>query len=231
MAVNGSDVIIQSFRDFITSEMYPCVAARAAMHRDHIPCFVADHMGCPKDDRDILQFIYDFIPTYRTTTTGMHSAAVIFRQPQTTTEKTFDEMLWSRLQALSTLDTTRFAYDPRVSQNPRSPDFSFSLGGEAFFIIGMHPSSSRLARQFFYPAIVFNPHAQFEEMRKAKQYEKMKQIVRKRDILYSGSVNPMLEDFGKASEVFQYSGRHYDKDWTCPLKPSHAEADDHRTQE
>lgn len=35
---------------------------------------------------------------------------------------------------------------------------------------------------------------------------------------YSGSINPMLEDFGTSSEVYQYSGRKYDAEWRCPLK-------------
>ena len=54
-------------------------------------------------------------------------------------------------------------------------------------------------------------------MKTGARYEKMKTIVRKRDIVYSGSVNPMLTDFGEASEVYQYSGRKYDSDWKCPL--------------
>jgi FPC/CPF motif-containing protein YcgG len=49
----------------------------------------------------------------------------------------------------------------------------------------------------------------------------MKDVVRKRDIAYSGSVNPMLTDFGNASEVYQYSGRKYEDTWQCPLKINH----------
>ncbi|HEY9489674.1 MAG TPA: YqcI/YcgG family protein, partial [Chryseosolibacter sp.] len=64
--------------------------------------------------------------------------------------------------------------------------------------------------------------AQFEEMRKTDKYQKLQRIIRKRDILYSGSINPMLSDFGEASEAFQYSGKVYQQDWTCPLKVTHA---------
>ena len=77
--------------------------------------------------------------------------------------------------------------------------------------------------QFKYPALVFNPHAQFEKLRSTAKYEVMKNTVRKRDIALSGSVNPMLQDFGESSEVYQYSGRKYDADWQCPLKITHAE--------
>ena len=93
---------------------------------------------------------------------------------------------------------------------------------EAFFVIGLHANSSRPSRQFRYPALVFNPHAEFEKLRTNNRYGKMKEVIRKRDISYSGSANPMLTDFGEASEVYQYSGRKYAEDWQCPLKIDHA---------
>jgi FPC/CPF motif-containing protein YcgG len=112
-----------------------------------------------------------------------------------------------------------------------SSDFSFSLGEEAFFIVGLHPGSSRPARRFRHPTLIFNPHAQFDELRSLNRYEKMKNIVRKRDILFSGSINPMLSDYGNASEALQYSGRHYGSEWTCPLKTMHATTKDNSTPE
>ena len=112
-------------------------------------------------------------------------------------------MLWQRLQALSDLDAQRHDYDKRVSADPFSPEFSFSIKGEAFYLIGLHTNSSRQARSFKYPTIVFNPHAQFEKLRETTKYANLKGVVRKRDITYSGSINPMLDDFGEASEVYQ----------------------------
>jgi FPC/CPF motif-containing protein YcgG len=224
-----NELIIESFHQYISDEQYPCVAARAAAARKNIECLVVEHMECPKDDRTILEFLYRFISEFRKSQTLLHSAAVIFRWPETMTEETFDTLLWHRLQALSNLDAVQYGYDKRVSARPSDATFSFSLGEEAFFIIGMHRGSSRPSRQFHYPTIVFNPHAQFEELRKTNKYEKMKHIVRQRDILYAGSINPMLADFGESSEVYQYSGRHYNHEWTCPLKITHAGSDDHPT--
>lgn len=225
------DTIIRELQELILNKTYPCVAARSAMSRKHIPCYIADHLGCGKDDGHILQFLYRFILDFRTAKTNFHSAAVIFKSPETITEETFDTHLWQRLQSLSQQDALNFPYDQRVNPDPSAPDFSFSLGKEAFFIIGLHPASARRARQFKYPAIVFNPHVQFEEMRKSDRYQKMKTVVRKRDILYSGSVNPMLADFGEKSEVYQYSGREYDREWSCPLRIPHAETKHNPAQE
>ena len=214
--------IIQQYLDHLGDKSYPCVAAHEAATKNSIQCFVADHMGCPKDDHAILDFLYAFVDEYRNANNGYYSSAIIFQDPQHTTETMFDTMLWQRLQAISDMDAMHYSYDARVSPDVSSPHFSFSLKEEAFYVIGLHPGSNRNARQFKYPTLVFNPHAQFEKLRKENHYSKMQQIVRKRDILYSGSVNPMLADFGNSPEVFQYSGREYDNEWKCPLKINHA---------
>lgn len=218
----SSEYIIEKYKEFINKKEFVCVAAKAALAKEQISCVVASHIACPKDDIEILQFLYSFVDTYRSSKELYHSAAIIFEQPQIIDEVMFDEYLWQRLQALSNLDAKNYSYDKRVNNDPASPDFSFSLKEEAFFVIGLHPSSSRAVRQFNYPVIVFNPHAQFEQLRDTEKYQQIKKVARKRDLAFSGSVNPMLQDFGEASEVYQYSGRQYDKEWKCPLKITHA---------
>lgn len=174
-------------------------------------------MRTPHDDIKILSFIYQFVDSYRSSNASFHSAAVIFNQPQSTSESEFEIMLWARLNSFGVLDRKKYKHDSRVDSDPASSNFSFSLKEEAFFIIGLHPSSSRKARRFTYPAIVFNPHEEFQRLKRTGRYESMKKVVRRRDELHSGSVNPMLKDFGAAPEVFQYSGKQYDSTWKCPL--------------
>lgn len=215
--------IIKEYKDFLSTNGFPCVAARESLKKDQIKCMVANHMGCPSDDHTILEFIYNFVDDYRKSLKSFHSAAVIFKGPYIDDEQIFDKFLWSRLTALSELDKQKYAHDSRVNENPESKDYSFSLKAEAFFILGLNPASNRHARQFKYPTLIFNPHAEFEKLRKEDRYNKMKNVVRDRDMVYSGSVNPMLQDFGEASEVFQYSGIRYSTDWKCPLKNRNAE--------
>ena len=214
---NENEIIADDFIAFLNNEEFPCVAAKAALSKDQIKFLVADHMACPKDDQSILSFLYNFIDQYRLSETQFHSACVIFKNPFPVYEKMFDQLLWMRLQALSDLDALKYDHDKRVSSDPSSPEFSFSLKEEAFYVIGMSPASSRDARHFKYPALVFNAHAQFEQLRSLNRYEKLKNIVRKKDMELSGSINPMLEDFGKSSEVHQYSGMQHDSSWKCPL--------------
>lgn len=221
--MNGieNQAIAEAFITFLASKDFPCIGAKAALAREQISCFVADHLACPKDDTAILSFIYAFVDQYRKSRDLFHSVAIIFKDPREMAEDQFDQMMWARLQSLSNLDAVHYKYDTRVHRDPSSSHFSFSLKEEAFFIVGLHPNSSRQARQFPYPALVLNPHAQFEVLRKNGRYETMKKVIRKREMTNAGSVNPMLKDFGEASEVYQYSGRRYDQTWQCPLIIKH----------
>lgn len=221
-AVTDNENLINEYYSFLENKEFPCIAAKAAFARKQIKCMVAGNMACPKDDTEIYKFICDFTDVYKNSTEFYHSAAIIFTGPDTMNEEMFDALLWQRLQALEIADAANYKFDSRVEVDPTSSKFSFSIKEEAFFIIGLHPASSRQARRFKYPTLVFNPHAQFEYLKTSSKYDAMKNAVRKRDIALSGSINPMLQDFGDASEVYQYSGRNYDNNWKCPLKITHA---------
>lgn|SRR5690606_15367871 len=216
--MKSDNSIIEEYLLHLQSRGFPCVAAKAAVAKGHVKCLVVDRMECPHEDRRILEFLYEFVDDYRKIDTPYHSAAVIFRAPKIQDEWMFDKLLWTRLNALADLDRQVYAHDPRVDDDPESARFSFSLKEEAFFIIGLHPASQRKARAFPYATLVFNPHQEFERLRKTERYETMKRTVRKRDVAYSGSVNPMLTDFGDKPETRQYSGIHYKSDWKCPLR-------------
>jgi uncharacterized protein len=221
MNVDVTNTIIAEYLNFIRDKDFPCIAAKAALAEDQIKALVAEHLACPKDDADILKFLYRFVDVYRSAETSYHSAVIIFKGPENCPEEIFSDMLWKRLQSVSDLDASKYGWDRRVEKDATSPDFSFSIKEEAFYVIGLHANSSRKSRQFKYPALVFNPHDQFEKLRASNKYAAMREAVRKRDIKLSGSVNPMLADFGESSEVFQYSGVKYDSNWKCPFVAKH----------
>jgi len=221
--------IVNEYLEYLKQKEFPCIGAKAALAKQQVKCMVADNMAFPGDDEKILQFLYAFVEAYRKAQGMYHSAAIIFKHHALCSEENFDELLWQRLQSIANLDAQHYAYDKRVNADPLSPHFSFSINEEAFYVIGLHPASSRPSRRFKYATLVFNPHEQFEQLRQSTKYEVMKQAVRKRDIALSGSVNPMLEDFGKSSEVYQYSGRKYDESWQCPLKINHEQTKNNTT--
>lgn len=222
-----NNIYTDEYLSFIQKKEFPCVAAKTALTWQQLHCLVVDHLACPKDDAAILEFLYEFVDTYRQSDKLYHSAAIIFKGPEVPNEALFEELFWQRMQALSNLDAQRYGYDRRVVADPSSPDFSFSLKEEAFFVIGLHPGSSRPARQFTYPTLVFNAHAQFEQIRANGRYESLRDTIRTRDVAYSGSINPMLQDFGTASEAYQYTGKAYTEAWKCPFLSQHDSVNHH----
>ena len=123
--------------------------------------------------------------------------------------------MWKTLQKLHELDDCE--WDENVSNDPENPHFSFSLGGKAFYIIGLHPASSRLARRAPYTTLVFNLHSQFDKLREMGSYHSVRDTIRKNDEKLQGEINPMLRDFGSSSETKQYSGRKVEDNWKCPF--------------
>jgi FPC/CPF motif-containing protein YcgG len=123
--------------------------------------------------------------------------------------------LWNFLQKLHDNDTV--PWDENVSQDPDDSNFSFSIKGRAFYIVGMHPQSSRLARSAPYCTVVFNLHWQFEKLREMGKYQSIKNRIRWRDKALQGTINSVLRDFGEQSETKQYSGRAVDNNWKCPF--------------
>src|SRR6185312_15214178 len=107
---------------------------------------------------------------------------------------------------------------PAVDSNPDSPHFSMSIGGSGFFVVGLHPNSSRAARRFKYPTLVFNLHAQFERLRDEGRYETIRNKTIERDIALDGTPNPMLARHGHGPAAAQYSGRLVNENWQCPFK-------------
>ena len=92
-----------------------------------------------------------------------------------------------------------------------------SFGGEAFFVVGLHPHASRPARRFERPAMVFNLHDQFEQLRAQGRYDKLSKAILSRDVELAGTPNPMLEEHGIVSAARQYSGRAVSDEWRCPF--------------
>lgn len=213
--------LAQQFRDFVASDAFPCVGSKAALAKDAIEVQVFGPLGERGNDGALLDRLGAFarrIEAQDAADTTVHSFVSIFEGPTDTDELRFEAMLWSQLQRLHDLDACRgVAWAPDVSTRPESPDFSLSLAGHPFFVIGLHAGASRLARRFERPVLVFNSHRQFEQLRADGRYVKMQAATRARDTALQGSINPNLADFGLAAETRQYSGRAVDADWVCPF--------------
>jgi len=197
---------------------FPCVGAKAALARGTLDVLAADRIDSAWDDLRIHDALLRFAAAYRAAPALFRSLAVVFGAPDSLDEAEFEGHMWSRIQSLSDKDVWRGQpYDTRVSPDPENPHFSLSFGGEAFFVVGLHPQASRPARRFARPTMVFNLHDQFETLRAQGKYEGMREKIMVRDEHLAGSRNPMLQRHGDASEARQYSGRAVGTDWRCPF--------------
>lgn len=215
-ALSKEELQIQNeFKRFIIDDNHPCVMAQTVFSMDKVDFHVYDDFGSKNTARKILKDLKAYIANYDFDSRDFLTYMVSFRGRKEYTEEQFENQLWKQLQFLHELDDQK--WDKTVSKDPTHKDFSFSLGGRAFYIVGLHANSSRKSRQSSYPTIAFNLHWQFEKLREMNTYEKVRDKIRERDIELQGSINPMLHDFGEASEVKQYSGRKVGEEWKCPF--------------
>ncbi len=210
--------LAQEFSRFVADRGFPCVGAKSAFARDTIAFYTARDLTSAWDDLAVHDALLDWARKYRDEPGGLRSFIVLFDRPCDLGEAAFERFMWERIQSLVDKDAWRGQrLEPTVSADPQDPHFSLSIGGEAFFVVGMHPNASRKARRFAHPALVFNLHDQFDRLRREGEYQRMREVILKRDRDYSGSINPMLATHGEASEARQYSGRLVADDWACPF--------------
>ncbi|AFJ01265.1 hypothetical protein Q7C_84 [Methylophaga frappieri] len=211
----------ESFLAFLDDNAFPCVGAKSALAHDSIETHEFGTLGDPDNDQAIADGLSEFVDMIETNVSDsdiVHSFVAIFRGPFNMSEHRFESLMWSQLWRIHKLDVLagNLPADD-VSNDTESSRFSLSMSGHPFFLIGLHPNASRLARRFKRPVLVFNSHRQFERLREDGRFEKMQAATRSRDIELQGSINPNLADFGEASEARQYSGREVEKDWQCPF--------------
>ncbi len=210
--------LVDKLNAFIANPLFPCVGAKSALAKRQIKVVVARSITSAWNDLAIHAALMRFVGDYRRERKLFQSLAVVFEGPRTLDERAFEANMWARIQSMSDKDVwLGQRYDKAVSPDPANPHFSLSFGGEAFFVVGLHPRASRKARRFVAPTMIFNLHDQFERLRAEGRYEKLRASILQRDEHYSGSLNPMLARHGEFSEARQYSGRAVGNDWGCPF--------------
>ncbi|MCB7482264.1 guanitoxin biosynthesis heme-dependent pre-guanitoxin N-hydroxylase GntA [Christiangramia sediminis] len=207
--------IKMDFENFILENDHPCLMAKTVFSMDKVELKTYKEFGSLESSKRLIKDLENYIADYDFESNDFKTFMAVFPDSPKYSEIAFEKLLWKQLNNLHQLDNKK--WDPEVSENPEDKNFSFSLGGKAFYIVGLHPNSSRLARQSPYVTLTFNLHLQFEKLREMGSYETVRDRIRERDTNLQGNINPMLEDFGKSSEAKQYSGRNVGKEWKCPF--------------
>jgi FPC/CPF motif-containing protein YcgG len=206
-----------AFRALVKGSGFSCIGAKAAFNGGDYGFAVYDQMSSVKSTAGLTRDLCHFVNSEVIRRSEYATFVAVFRGPLSTDETRFEELLWQQLRALHQADREHFRWDARVNCDPTDPRFSFSFAGQAFYVIGMHAGSSRLARQFPWPTLVFNPHEQFERLRSEGKWGRMQASIRAREVALQGNVNPMLSNFGDQSEARQYSGRIVEESWQAPF--------------
>ncbi len=202
-------------KKFIVEDDHPCVMAQTVFSMDKIDLHVYENFGSRNTAQKILKDIKQYLSKYDFDNNDFYTFVATFPDRKDYSEKQFEELLWKQMQFIHEVDDQ--PWDPTVSSDPEDKKFSFSILGKAFYMVGLHPNSSRIARKSPVPAIAFNLHWQFEKLREMGAYHNVRDKIRERDRELQGDNNPMLEDFGEKSEARQYSGRKVGEEWKCPF--------------
>jgi len=213
--VSEEQAIELAFKDFVVTKDHPCMMAQTVFGQDHLDLHTYEDFPSRKTAQKIYTDLKKYIENYDFESNEFYTFLAVFKDSKSFSETSFETALWKQLEFLHNIDD--FAWDPNVSSNPEDKEFSFSIAGKAFYMVGMHPNSSRKARQSPYPAIAFNLHWQFEKLREMGAFNTVRDKIRERDIALQGNINPMLENFGENSEARQYSGRKVGEEWKCPF--------------
>jgi FPC/CPF motif-containing protein YcgG len=212
-----------AFRGFVMDPNFPCLGGKGALRQGGCKVGVYGELGAG-DATGLAADLAAFADSLSHAAQQLAAFVAIFQATRPLDERRFELRLWKQLQTLHQHDESSAGWDPAASDDPDDPRFAFSFAGHAFFVIGLHPDSSRMSRRFRWPALVFNPHQQFDRLRAEGKYERLRDHVRARDIALQGTPNPNLSDFGERSEARQYSGRKTEAEWRCPFHRREADS-------
>jgi FPC/CPF motif-containing protein YcgG len=208
----------RAMRGFISSPAFSCVAAKAAISSGGYRFGYYPGFGDPRTTQGLARDLAAFAAERASMRVPYATFVATFNQTGVESERGFERHLWRLLQRLADLGSPHYPWDETVSNDAADSNFAFSFGGEAFFVVGMHPNSSRLSRRFFLPAVAFNAHRQFVDARRNGRYGRIQRLVREQEFILQGSINPELREFGTRSEARQYSGRATEQSWRCPFR-------------
>ena len=223
--ISMNDSFETQIKELILQKNYPCVAAIAALARKDYKLHSYQSFGSGTSSEILAKDLIGFRDEYVKTKSSYLSFFAIFENSLELEmdENEFEARMWKELSYLTSIDGLSHQWDPNFSEDPQDKNFCFSLDETAFFVVGLHPKSSRKSRQFPVPALVFNVYDQFRELQKRGLYEPMVQTNRKRDTAFQGDANPMAVLHGDHWESIQFSGKSNSENWKCPfhhgLKP------------
>ncbi|MFJ6786789.1 guanitoxin biosynthesis heme-dependent pre-guanitoxin N-hydroxylase GntA [Streptomyces angustmyceticus] len=225
-----ADAMRAELERFIQTREFSCLGARAALKRRGLTHRhyrrLGDEASAAENHRDLVAYVDAVRPLL--SDQSFRTFVATFEEPGTVDEHAYEELLWRHLQHMHDLDSRTFGLDTGTSSDPEQAHFGFHAGGHAFFVVGMHPGSSRASRRFTTAAIAFNSLTQFTLL--GENFYSMQDAIRRREAKNNGSVNPSFTEYEYEQPARHYSGRFTEQDWKCPYTSRHPAATEDYTQ-
>ena len=214
-----TSAVIGAFRGFVLNPTFVCVGAKAAVNHETYRLGVYDRLASPEATAGLSRDLYEFLHEIGSEDHEFTTFIATFREPTDLEEIEFEKQLWEHSRCCTTampLCTTgiRPSAVTRTTRTSRSASPATPASSSA-----CTRAARGCARHFPWPTLVFNPHAQFERLREAGKFEKMKEVVRQREEELEGSVSPVSADFGADTEAKQYAGREVEPEWHPAFVP------------
>lgn len=204
-------------RDLIGQRNYPCVAAVQSVAQSDFQIHRSHGFGTGADRQATRDVILSFIESWKKRRSTTFALWVAYPDCGALNEEQFEAAMWEELSALTSTSEADADWARGWSRDPSQRNFTLCIGGHAFFVVGLHPASSRKGRVFPFPVLIFNVFDQFRDLQAAGIYDAMVAKNRERDIKFSGSANPMAVEHGDTWESIQFSGRNNSGEWKCPF--------------
>ena len=129
---------MKTFEEHVHSEIKRILLQKKSFHRKDYHLKTYDDFGeyypRPQLEGDLLQHLGENLTFW-----------AVFKDVEALSEDEFELKMQKELSSLSLLQT-----------QGSNDDFCFSFGEKSFFVMGLHPKSSRPSRRFPWPALVFN---------------------------------------------------------------------------
>ncbi len=212
------DKVYHEISHTLQQDKYPCVAAVQSYTKNQYEVGFYDSLGLGNRNYELASDLIHFVENLDLQKTPFQSFWAVFEETKSLSEEEFEKALWRELSYLTSHQELPDSWDPSFSSNPEDKNFCFSLGGHAFYVVGLHPNSSRLSRRFPFPVLLFNAYEQFNSLIKKGTFAPMVKANRKLDSLFQGSVNPMVEKYSESWESIQFSGKSNPENWKCPFQ-------------
>jgi FPC/CPF motif-containing protein YcgG len=208
-------VLVHSqWRGMVLSPAFPCLGGAGAVRREEYRFGMYGDLGDAGTASVCAADLAEFSGRFPIGRNSVAAFVAAFGGPYVKNELEFEHAMWEQLRALSELDPRRAEYPGGLPIDPQSDEVGFLFGGRNYFVVGFHPSSSRWARRFAWPILVFNSLSHQDPLRAAGTFQRMHERIMARDEDLQGCVNRSLS----GPQISQFSGRAVGSEWRCPVR-------------